>query len=59
MSYMKNALFEIQELLEAGLYPADIVKRVPGVTMEMVLDVEEDLYQLANPRNYGPDYDQQ
>ena len=59
MSYIKNVLFDIQELLEAGLYPAEIVKRVPGATMQMVLDVEEDFYQLANPRNYGPDYDQE
>lgn len=59
MSYIKNILFDIQELLEAGLYPTEIVKRVPGATMQMVLDVEEDLYQLANPRNYGPDYDQE
>lgn len=56
---MKNALFDIEELLMAGLYPAEILKRVPGATMQMVLDVEEDLYQMNNPRNYGPDYDQE
>lgn len=59
MSYIKNVLFDIQELLEAGAYPAEIVKRVPGATMQLVLEVEEDLYALANPRNFGPDYDQE
>jgi hypothetical protein len=54
---MKNILFEIEELLRAGCYPIEIVKRVPGATMKMVLDVEEDLYQLTNPRSFGSDYE--
>lgn len=58
MGKMKNLLIEIEEMLKAGEYPANIVKRT-GATMEMVLQVEEDLYELANPRNYGPDYDQE
>lgn len=49
---------EIEEMLKAGEYPANIVKRT-GATIEMVLEVEEDLYELANPRNYGADYDQE
>lgn len=56
MGKMKNLLIEIEELLKAGEYPANIVKRT-GATMEMVLQVEEDLYELANPRNFGPDYE--
>lgn len=54
---MKNILFEIEELLRAGSYPSEIMKRVPGSTMQMILDVEEDLYQLANPRSFGSDYE--
>lgn len=59
MSYMKNIIFDIEELLKAGVYPVDVVKRVPGATMKLVLEVEEDLYEMNNPRNYGPDYDQE
>lgn len=54
---MKNILFEIEELLRAGAYPTEIVRRVPGATMKLVLQVEEDLYQLANPRSFGSDYE--
>lgn len=57
MSYMKNLMFEIEELLRAGAYPTEIVKRVPGATMKLVLEVEEDLYQLTNPRSFGSDYE--
>lgn len=50
-------LFEVEELLRAGVYPNEIVRRVPGATMKIVLEVEEDLYQLANPYSFGSDYE--
>lgn len=57
MSYMKTIYFEIEDLLRVGAYPSEIIKRVPGATMQMILDVEEDLYQLTNPRSFGSDYE--
>lgn len=56
MAKMKNLMIEIEDMLLAGFYPVDIVKRT-GATMEMVLDVEENLYQMSSPYNIGVDYD--
>jgi hypothetical protein len=58
MGKMKNLYFEIEELLKAGLYPVDIAKRM-GCTVDIVLQVEEDLYEINQPRNNGADYDQE
>jgi len=56
MGKMKDLVYDIRELLEAGFWPVDIVKRVPGATMEMVLEVEDEMY--ANEQhNIGPDYE--
>jgi hypothetical protein len=54
MGKMKNLMIEIEDMLREGSYPNDIVKRT-GATLEMVLQVEEDLYQLNNPYNFGGD----
>jgi hypothetical protein len=56
MGKMKNLYIEIEELLKAGLYPVDIAKRT-GCTVDMVLQVEEDLYEINQPRNNGADYE--
>ena len=57
MSKTKDLIFDVMELLEAGLWPAEIVKRLP-VNMEFVLSVEDEMF-ANDPRNIGPDYDQE
>jgi hypothetical protein len=56
MGKMKNLMITIEDMLREGFYPNDIVK-LTGATMEMVLQAEEDLYQLGNPYNFGGDYE--
>jgi hypothetical protein len=58
MGKMKEAAIEIEEFLTSGIYPAEIEKRT-GYDMNMILQVEEDLYACADPRNVGADYDQE
>lgn len=58
MGKMKAAAFEIEELIVAGIYPVEIEKRT-GYSMDLILRVEEDLYECADPRNNGADYDQE
>ena len=58
MGKLKEAVIEIEEMLMAGQYPANIAKRT-GYTLEMVTQVEEQLYAATEPRNIGADYDQE
>lgn len=44
MSKMKEAIYEIEQMLIAGEYPSDIVKRT-GYSIDLVLQVEEDFYE--------------
>lgn len=54
MSKMKEAIMDIEEYLMQGLDPAWIATQV-NVPIDLVLQVEEDIMQLADPRFYGPD----
>lgn len=58
MGKMKNLLIEIEEMLKAGDYPKDIARRT-GCSIDLVLQVEDDLYAINEPRNNGADYDQE
>ena len=58
MGKMKEAAIEIEEFLIAGIYPTEIEKRT-GYDINMILQVEEDLYACVEPRNIGADYDQE
>lgn len=58
MGKMKEAAIAIEEFLVAGIYPVEIEKRT-GYSMDLILQVEEDLYACAEPRNNGADYDQE
>lgn len=57
MGKLKEMELEIIELIRGGFWPVDIEK-MTGFPMEMILRVEEDFYEMNNPRNYGPDYDE-
>lgn len=56
MGKLKELVFEIEEHIRAGMWPAEIEK-LTGAPMSLILEVEEDVYESMNPRNYGPDYD--
>lgn len=58
MSKMGEIAFEIEEMLREGYKPTSIAGLL-NVPIEWVYNVEEDLMQLADPRFYGPDYDEQ
>lgn len=58
MGKMKEMAIEIEEFLIAGIYPVEIEKRT-AYSMDLILQVEEDLYACADPRNIGADYDQE
>lgn len=55
---MSQIAFEIEEMLREGYKPTSIAGLL-NVPIEWVYNVEEDLMQLADPRFYGPDYDEQ
>lgn len=54
---MGEIVLEIEELLREG-YKATSVAGMLQIPLDWVYSVEEDLMQLANPRFYGPDYDE-
>lgn len=58
MGKMKEAVITIEEFLVAGIYPTEIEKRT-GYDINLIMQVEEDLYACADPRNNGADYDQE
>ncbi len=57
MSKMGEMVMEIEDLLRQGFKPVTVAAML-HVPVQCVYDVEEDLMQLANPRFYGPDYDE-
>lgn len=56
MSKMSQLYMEIEELLRDGFASVTISSKL-NVPLDLVLNVEEDLMQLANPYSYGPDYE--
>ena len=57
MSRMKELAMDIEENLRQGYKPMTIAAML-NVPLEIVEDVEKNLMQLADPRFFGPDYDQ-
>jgi len=57
MSRMKELAMDIEENLRQGYKPITIAAML-NVPLEIVEDVEKNLMQLADPRFFGPDYDQ-
>ena len=56
MSKMGQLYMEVEEMLIRGLEPFSISSKL-NVPLDLVLNVEEDLMQLANPYSYGPYYE--
>ena len=56
MSRMSELHLEASELFYKGFTAAEIAKML-CVPIEIIEPIEEDLMELNNPRNYGPDYD--
>jgi hypothetical protein len=54
---MKELAMDIEENLRQGYKPMTIAAML-NVPLEIVEDVEKNLMQLADPRFFGPDYDQ-
>lgn len=57
MSRMAELALDIEEQLREGYKPITIAAML-NVPLSMVEDVEKDLMQLADPRFFGPDYDE-
>jgi hypothetical protein len=56
MSKMAEIAYEIEELLRQGFKPITVAGML-HVPLEWVINVEEDLMHLADPRSFGPDYE--
>jgi hypothetical protein len=54
---MAELALDIEEHLREGYKPITIAAML-NVPLNMVEDVEKDLMQLADPRFFGPDYDE-
>jgi hypothetical protein len=52
---MAEIALDIEDMLRQGYKPVTIAG-VLHIPLKWVLDIEEDLMQLANPRFYGPDF---
>ena len=57
MSRMAELALDIEEQLRQGYKPITIAAML-NIPLYMVEDVEKDLMQLADPRFFGPDYDE-
>lgn len=57
MSRMKELAMDIEDNLRQGYKPMTIAAML-NVPLEIVEDVEKNLMQLADPRFFGPDYDE-
>lgn len=57
MSKMAEIMLDIEELLREGYKPVTVAAML-NVPVQWVYDTENNLMQLADPRFYGPDYDQ-
>ena len=55
---MSELHMEVEDLVYRGFTANEIAKMLK-VPLSLVEPIEEDLMELNNPRNYGPDYDQQ
>jgi hypothetical protein len=55
MSKMAEIALDIEDMLRQGFKPVTIAG-VLHIPLKWVLDIEEDLMQLADPRFYGPDF---
>ena len=58
MSKMSELHMEAEELLYKGFTAQEVAKML-CVPVKLIEPIEEDLMELNNPRNYGPDYDQE
>ena len=56
MSKMSELQMEAEELLYKGFTAQEVAKML-CVPVKLIEPIEEDLMELNNPRNYGPDYD--
>ncbi len=54
---MSELAMEIEDNLREGYKPITIAAML-NIPLNMVEDVEKDLMQLADPRFFGPDYDE-
>jgi hypothetical protein len=57
MSRMKDLVIDIEDHLRQGFKPLTVAAMM-NIPVDMVEDVEKDLMQLADPRFFGPDYDE-
>jgi len=57
MSKMAELHLEAEELLYKG-FTANEVAKMLCVPLSLIEPIFEDLMELNNPRNYGPDYDE-
>jgi glutamate synthase domain-containing protein 1 len=57
MSKMAEIMLDIEELLREGYKPVTVAAML-NVPVQWVYDTENNLMQLADPRFYGPDYDE-
>jgi hypothetical protein len=55
MANMKNLIMDIEQMLQEGVWPAEIAKRT-GAPIKLVLQVEEEFYDLSDPYNIGQEY---
>ena len=58
MSRMSELYMEAEELLYKGFTVTEVAKML-CVPAKLIEPIEEDLMEMNNPRNYGPDYDQE
>lgn len=54
---MAAIMMDIEELLREGYKPVTVAAML-SVPVQWVYDTENNLMQLADPRFYGPDYDE-
>lgn len=57
MSKMAEIMLDIEELLREGYKPVTVAAML-NVPVSWVYETENSLMQLADPRFYGPDYDE-
>lgn len=58
MSRMSELHMEATDLFFKGFTAPEIAKML-CVPIKLIEPIEEDVMELNNPRNYGPDYDQE
>lgn len=58
MSKIGQLVMEIEELLYKGMTAEDVAKTL-CIPVKFVYPIEDELMSLCDPRNYGPDYDEE